>query len=298
MCPRRAPLAFILLVTVAVLHADPANLTIPQAVLLGAVEGVTEFLPVSSTGHLLVVQRLLGLQGTAADKEAADAYAIVIQLGAILAVLLVSARRVGGMLRGLVGRDPAGLRLAGHLVLAFVPAAAVGLLLEDRLKQYLFYPWPIAGALAVGGLFILIAMRRKGTEGGDPLESLGWRTALIIGLAQILAMWPGMSRSLATMAAGLLLGLSVSAAVEFSFLLGLVTLGTATIYETVRYGSDIVALFGWVNPLVGLAAAIVTGFIAVRWMIGYLTKHSLAIFGWYRIAVGALLAALIGLGVL
>jgi undecaprenyl-diphosphatase len=280
------------------LLAQPSAMTVPQAALLGAVEGLTEFLPVSSTGHLLIVQRLLGTSGSESEKSASDAYAIVIQLGAILAVLLVSLRRVQGMLRGLLGRDPTGLRLAGHLLLAFVPAAAVGLLFEDGLKRYLFYPWPIAGALAVGGLFVLVTMRRKGSEGGKPVEALTWQTALIIGLAQVLALWPGVSRSLATMATGLLVGLSVPAAVEFSFLLGLVTLGSATVYEGVRYGPQIVALFGWLNPLVGFVSAMVTGFVAVRWMLGYLTRHSLAIFGWYRIGVAAVLATLIGLGVL
>ena len=289
----------ILVLPAAAATAQPASgMTVPEAALLGAVEGVTEFLPISSTGHLLVTQRLLGMQQTPAEKEAADSYAVVIQLGAILAVLAVSLRRVGGMLKGLVGRDRDGLKLAGQVVLAALPAAASGLLLEDRLKQYLFHPWPIAAALAAGGIFILVFLRRKGDEGGTKLEGMTWWTALAVGLAQMLALWPGVSRSLVTMAAGVLAGLTVSAAVEFSFLLGLVTLGGATLYELVRYGDRILSLFGWISPLVGLVVSAATGFLAVRWMVGYLKTRSLAAFGWYRLALGVLIAVLVLAGVM
>jgi len=273
-------------------------LSVPKALLLGAVEGITEYLPVSSTGHLLVVGRLLGLWQNAQAKAAADAYAVCIQLGAILAVFVIFFPWIRRMVRGLFGRDAGGLRLLGCLVVAFVPAALAGLVLEGRIKQVLFTVPAVAAAWVVGGLFILLVLRKPGSAGGQTLEELRWDKALLIGLAQVLALWPGVSRSLATMAAGMLLGLSVPAAVEFSFLLGLVTLGTATVYEGVTKGRDIVALFGWVSPAIGLAAAAVTAFVAVRWMVAYLGKRSPAVFGWYRIGIGAAAAVLLAVGVL
>ncbi len=274
--------------------AAPAPaMSIPQALVLGAVEGVTEFLPVSSTGHLLIAQRLMGMGRTVESKSAADSYAIVIQLGAILAVLLVSFGRVKSMVLGIVGRDRQGLRLFGNLVIAAAPAAVVGFLFEERIKQYLFSPWYIAAAWIVGGAFILAAMRKKGSEGGLELEGLTWRKALIIGLVQCAALWPGVSRSLATMAAAMLLGLSVPAAVEFSFLLGLVTLGGATVFEGITKGPEIISMFGWLAPVVGLLAAGVTAFVAVKWMLSYLRKNSPLVFGWYRLGIGVFLAALI-----
>ncbi len=264
-----------------------------QAAALGAIEGITEFLPVSSTGHLLVAQKLMGMGDTPRSKDASDAYAICIQLGAILAVLLISFGRIRGMAMGVIGRDKNGLRLFINLVIAFVPAALIGFLLEDRLKQSLFDPPYVAAAWIIGGLFILLFMRKKGAEGGLSVDDMSWRHALIIGLAQIAALWPGVSRSLSTMAAGMLLGLSVSAAVEFSFLLGLVTLGAATVYEGFKRGPEIIAFFGWINPLIGLLVAGITAFIAVKWMISYLTRRSPAVFGWYRIALGVAAAALV-----
>jgi undecaprenyl-diphosphatase len=276
----------------------PAGLSAGQALLLGAIEGLTEFLPVSSTGHLLVAGRLLGLWPNEQAKAAADAYAVCIQLGAILAVFVICFPWIRRMARGLFGRDPGGLRLLGLLALAVLPAALIGLAFEGRLKQYLFNVPAVAAAWVAGGLFILLALRKAGPTAGRALEDLDWRTALWIGLAQVLALWPGVSRSLATFGAGVLLGLSLPAAVEFSFLLGLVTLGAATIYEAVSMGREIVALFGWVNPLLGLSAAAATGFLAVRWMVSYLNRKSPAVFGWYRLAAGAAAAALLAAGVL
>jgi undecaprenyl-diphosphatase len=278
--------------------AAGARLSAGQALLLGTVEGLTEYLPISSTGHLLVAGRFLGLGQDPQSKAASDAYAVCIQLGAILAVFVICFPWIRRMARGLVGQDPGGLHLLGRLALAFLPAALIGLAFEDRLKQHLFNVPSVAAAWVAGGLFILLALRKPGSAGGRALEDLGWDTALWIGLAQVLALWPGVSRSLATLGAGILLGLSVPAAVQFSFLLGLLTLGAATIYEALARGRQIVALFGWVHPLLGLAAAAVTAFLSVRWMIAYLNRKSPAVFGWYRIAAGAAAAALLAVGVL
>jgi undecaprenyl-diphosphatase len=279
---------------------SPASggMTVPQAVVLGAVEGITEYLPVSSTGHLLVAQSLLGLWKTPAEKTASDAYAICIQLGAILAVFLIFFGRIKQMVLGIFGRDNAGLKLAGNLIVALIPAAVFGVLLESRIKQYLYGVWPIAAAWFVGGLFILFVLRKKGSQGGIPLEGLSWQKALIIGLVQCFALWPGMSRSLSTMAPALLLGLSVPAAVEFSFLLGLLTLGGATVFEGVDKGGLIISTFGWLSPVVGLVVAGITAFVAVKWMISYLTRRSLSIFGWYRLAAAAAAAVLVLAGAL
>jgi undecaprenyl-diphosphatase len=274
------------------------SMSLVTSVVLGAVEGITEYLPVSSTGHLLLAEKLLGMWRNATEKSAAEAYAICIQLGAILAVFIISFGRIRRMVLGLFGRDAGGLRLLGNMVIAFIPAAVAGLLLEDRIKGYLFTMPAVAAAWAVGGLFILIFLRKPGSQGGKTLEEMGWDTALIIGLAQCFALWPGVSRSLCTMGAGILLGLSVPAAVEFSFLLGLLTLGAATIYEAISKGRDIITAFGWVSPAVGMVVAGVTAFIAVRWMISYLTRRSPAVFGWYRLVIAAAAAVLLAAGVL
>jgi len=203
-----------------------------QAMLLGIVEGITEYLPVSSTGHLLLTQRLLRIPAS----EAADAYAICIQAGAILAVLGLYWPQVKKMLLGLLGKEPAGLRLAVNIVVAFLPAAVIGVLFDKKIEEYLFGLWPITAAWFVGGLAILAVsrwrrMHRTGAHEGGGLASLTIPMALTVGFAQCLAMWPGTSRSLVTILAGILVGLNLGAAVEFSFLLGVVTLTAATAFK-------------------------------------------------------------------
>ncbi len=278
-----------LAIIVLALTADAGPLTPLKAIILGAVEGITEFLPISSTGHLLVTQRLLDL-GTGSGKAAADTYAIAIQIGAILAVVAVSFRRLVQMANGAVGRDPVGRDVLLRLIVAFVPAAAVGLVLGDTIKEQLFGPWPVVAAWLVGGVFLL--WWRPGT-GSDALEQLTSRNAAIIGFAQILALWPGTSRSLVTMIAALAIGLSMSAAVEFSFLLGLATLSAATVLDLAKDGSTLLDLYGWQTPLLGTLVAFVTALLAVKWFVAYLRTRPLAIFGWYRIGIAAVTVVLI-----
>ncbi len=269
-----------------------------DAAVLGIVEGVTEYLPVSSTGHLLLATQVLGLTDTEAKKNATDAYVIVIQFGAIIAVLVLYWRRIWSMLRGIAGRDPAGRRLAVALVASVVPAVIIGVLGEQLLKDYLFHLWPITAAWFVGGVVILAVVRhdeksgRRPTE-GDALEELTARRALVIGLLQCVAMWPGVSRSLVTILGGRLVGLSTQAAVEYSFLLGLVTLTGASLYETAKEGGAIVETLGVVAPIVGVVAAFVAAALSIKWMVRYLNRHSLAIFGWYRIVLGVVVVALL-----
>lgn len=278
-----------------------------DAVLLGIVEGITEYLPVSSTGHLLLTQRALGLTATDEAKEAADAYAVIIQVGAILAVLGLYRRRVGQMVRGLGGQDRAGLRLVLMLIVAFLPAAVVGLTCEPFIKRYLFETWPIAVGWLVGGLAILLLSPRPhgwndareqraadaAARTSDQLETLSWRQALTVGCCQITAMWPGVSRSLATIAGGLVAGLALPAAVEFSFLLGLLTLGAATSYELLKVGPNVVEAYGVGLPLLGIVSSFVAAWVSVKWLVGYLQRHGLAVFGYYRIALALLTALLL-----
>ena len=206
-----------------------------QALILGIVEGLTEYLPVSSTGHLILASWGLGLSGeTAEAKRAIDSFNIVIQAGAIAAVLGLYRARVAQMCRGIVGKDEAGRRLAINLMIAFLPAAVLGPLLNDTIEQALFKPWPVIGALFVGAwLMLAVAWNQKLLEGRSDLEveDVTWRIALLIGFGQCVAMWPGTSRSMMTIVAALLLGMRARAAAEFSFLLGLITLGAATCYS-------------------------------------------------------------------
>jgi len=268
-----------------------------EALILGVVEGITEYLPVSSTGHLLLAQRALGIEKTGA----ADAFAICIQAGAIVAVLGLYFRRVGQMARGMLGRNPEGLRLAMGVLCAFAPAAVLALLLEKPIKAHLFGLWPVVAAWFVGGVAILVVSylrRRGGSSPGCPLESLTWRMAVIIGFAQCLAMWPGVSRSLVTIVGGVLVGLSLPAAVEFSFLLGVVTLGAATAYDALKHGSEMLALYGPLPLAVGFLSAWLSAVLAVKWMVGYLQRHGMQIFGWYRIAIALVVAGLLLAGLL
>jgi undecaprenyl-diphosphatase len=206
--------------------------------------------------------------------------------------------RFASMVAGARGRDPVGRKTLIAVILACLPAVAVGLLLEDVIKDKLFGAWPVAVAWLVGGVAILAfarSRRRRGLapDSGAPLSALDWQGALFIGCVQVLAMWPGVSRSLVTILAATALGLAVPAAVEFSFLLGFVTLGGATAYETLSSGQDMVDAYGLAVPLLGLAVAFVSAIVAMRWMVGYLERHGLELFGWYRIGAAAVLAVLL-----
>ena len=268
-----------------------------QALILGLVEGLTEYLPVSSTGHLLLTQRIMGI----GSSEAADAFAICIQAGAILAVLGLYRVRVGHMVLGVLGRDEAGRKLAWNILAAFIPAAALGFVLEKTIKKYLFGGnewglWPVVAAWFVGGAAILAVSFVRRRKSGQPqkflsLDDLTVRMAVIVGVAQCLAMWPGVSRSLITIVGGLLVGLSLSAAVEFSFLLGVLTLSAATVYDALKHGREMLVAFGPLPLAVGFFAAWISAVLAVKWMVGYLNKHGMDIFGWYRIALAIAVTA-------
>ena len=263
---------------------------------MGLVEGLTEYLPVSSTGHLIITQHLLGLE----DTDAMKAFEICIQGGAILAVLGLYFQRVAAMVRGLLGKDAAGLRMLINTVVAFLPAAVIGLICNDYIKGYLFNAPTVMISWAVGGIVILlyVAARNKSGQGfgGKPLEELTWKGALGVGFMQCIAMCPGVSRSLMTMLGGLCVGLSVAAAVEFSFLLGLITLGAATVHDAYKHGGEMMTEIGWEPLVAGTLMAWASALVAVKWMVGYLNRHSLSLFGWYRLAAAAVMLGFIFCG--
>jgi undecaprenyl-diphosphatase len=282
------------------------GMTGSQAAILGVVEGLTEYLPISSTGHLLIAERIMGIGESTSEspeirqraKDASDAYTICIQLGAIIAVLGLYFRRVRQMMRGLVGKDPAGRRLLLNMAAGFLPAAIIGLLFNEIIKTHLFGPWPVVTAWFVGGLAILAVSRRnqnnvRQTRSGMSLDDLTWQLALIIGFAQCIAMWPGVSRSLVTIVGGLLVGLSMSATVEFSFLLGMVTLGAATVYDALRHGEVMLETFDVPSLTIGLVFAFVSAIVSVKWMVTYLKRHGLALFGYYRVVLAMVTAILL-----
>jgi undecaprenyl-diphosphatase len=283
-----------------------------QAILLGLIEGITEYLPVSSTGHLIVAQRLMHIgTATGSDKLAADCFAICIQGGAILAVLGLYYKHVLRMLMGVLGRDPEGFKLAVAVLVGFLPAAVIGLLLNDIIEEKLFGLWPVITAWLIGGFAILWTVRwrkRNPPRGnGRDILKLAWQSALFIGFLQCVAMWPGTSRSLMTICGGLIVGLSVTAAVEYSFLLGVVTLTAATakkaFWKIEGAGAEYDVWFGgsklmWdhygpIPLLVGIIAATVSAAFAVKWLVSYLQSHGLQIFGYYRILLGIAVAILV-----
>jgi undecaprenyl-diphosphatase len=313
--------------------APAAELSTADAIVLGTVEGVTEYLPISSTGHLIIATRALKLDSATplldADgrglwhvrpsakhpngtpltlKLAADTFVIVVQFGAIAAVALLYWRQLFAMLRGLFGRDPAGLRLLGNLVIAFLPAAGLGLLLHHWIDEHLFSLGSVIAAQVAGAFLILWAegyrrKRENPAAAGASAEKAGTaplaltpRQALNIGLLQCVAMWPGMSRSMMTIVGGYFAGLDPRRSAEFSFLLGFVTLSAATIFKSYKSGSAMIQVFGWPHVLLGCIVAAVTAALAVRFLVGWLSRHGMAVFAYYRLAFAVLLGGLVALG--
>lgn len=273
------------------------------AVLLGVIEGLTEYLPVSSTGHLILTSRLFdllveylatrGVTTTMTLKgEGPDAFDIVIQLGAILAVLVHFRSLLSRRVAGLVSRDPLAIRLFSSLAVAFVPTAISGLLLRKVIKHYLFAPIPIAIALIAGGVIMIVTERlrkRRGEVGLVGLEHVTPKRALYIGLGQCVSMWPGSSRSMCTILAGQMTGLSTATAAEFSFLLGLPTLGAATLYEAMKSRHALMTQIGGVSIAVGLLVSFLVAWAVVALFIRYLQRRGLEPFAYYRIVAGALM---------
>jgi len=258
-----------------------------HALVLGIVEGLTEFLPVSSTGHLILVSDLLG-----ANDEKGKVFDIVIQLGAILAVCWEYRSRFARAFGGLA-TDPVQRRFVANLAVAFLPAALVGLAFQSQIKAYLFNPLTVAMALVVGGFAIFAVERwyeRHGVARVASVDAMTWHDALMVGLAQCLSLIPGTSRSGATIFGGMLCGLSRPAATEFSFFLAVPVMFAASGYQLVKYralltGGDLASF------AVGFAVSFLAALVAVRGLIRFVASHDFRAFAWYRIALGIAVVA-------
>ena len=255
------------------------------AVVLGVVEGVTEFVPVSSTGHLILAGRWLAF-----PEEKAAAFEIFIQLGAVLAVAWFYREKLLGIATSL-GRDTASRALVAKLVLAFLPAAVVGLLCHNWIVRQLFAPLPIAAALAVGGVALIVIDRPRDTRPSTTnVDAVTWAQALVVGVVQVLALWPGMSRSGATIIGGLLAGLSRAAALEFSFLLALPTLGAASLFALWETRHMLAAADVPVFAT-GLAVSFAVSLAVIAGLLQFVRRNDLRPFGWYRIVLAAAIVA-------
>jgi len=263
-----------------------------KAAVMGVVEGLTEFLPISSTGHLILTGSLLGLSG-----DTVKVFEIAIQTGAMAAVIWEYRRKLASTVSGL-GHDPVAQRFARNVLIAFIPAVVLGLAFGSLVKAHLFKPVPVAAAFVVGGLIILWVERRHRTRFGDrdlegerrarveSVDDMNALDALKVGLIQCLALIPGTSRSGATIIGAMLLGFSRKAATEFSFYLGIPTLMGAGAYSVLKQR----ALLSWDDvPMfaVGLVFAFISALLCIRWLIRYVSTHDFTVFAWYRIAFGA-----------
>lgn len=259
------------------------------AALLGLLEGLTEFIPVSSTGHLLLAGHFLGFESKGKTFE------VVIQLGAVLAIIVLYAAKLWAVLSS-VHRDPASQRFVVAVLLAFLPAVVIGVLAHDVIKAVLFEtPVLIAVMLVLGGIVLLFVDRIAPVPMHDDATALPLRTALIIGFCQCVAMIPGVSRSGATIVGALMLGVSKRAAAEFSFFLSMPTMGAAVAYDLYK-NRDILDFGAWSEIAIGFAVAFVSGMIVVKWVLGYVSRHGFAIFGWWRIIIGSVALVALSLG--
>ncbi len=270
-----------------------------HALFLGIVEGLTEFLPVSSTGHLQIAGELLGHHD-----NATKAIEIVMQLGAIVAVVIYYRARLVSLVRGIFSRDPASLRLLVALFAGFLPVVVIGLPFHKKIEDLLMAPAPISGALIVGGVLMIVIeqVRRRGkTEdpGEDGLDKVTPKRALIIGLAQCVSLWPGSSRSMCTIVGGQLAGLNTATAADFSFFLSIPTLGCATLFALFKHRHEIASAPGGTVALgVSTLTSFVVAFVVIAAFLRYLKRHGLEVFGWYRILFGAVVIGLLVRGVL
>jgi len=255
-----------------------------KAAILGIVEGLTEFLPVSSTGHLIIAGDLLDF-----NDQRAKVFQIAIQLAAILAVVWEYRVKIAEVLLGLPSQ-PGSRRFALNVIIAFLPSAVLGLLLAGYIKAYLFNPLTVATAFIVGGVLILWAERRDHQVRVYSVDDMTWRDALKVGFAQSLAMIPGTSRSGATIIGGLFFGLERRVATEFSFFLAIPTMFAATFYDVYKH-REVLSLDDLPLFLVGGVTSFVSAFLAVRGLLRYISRHDFTLFAWYRIAFGIVVLA-------
>ena len=261
-----------------------------QTVVLGIVEGLTEFLPISSTGHLIIASDLVDF----AQSPGADTFVIAIQAGAILAVCWFYRQRIFRILRGLFS-EPVEQRLAVNTIVGFLPAAVIGVMVAGTIKAYLFNPITVAAALVVGGVLSLWIENYQVKKQIKPrvltMDDMTWKDALMVGFMQCLAMIPGTSRSGATIIGGLVLGLSRKAATEFSFFLSIPTIFGATVYDLYK-SRDALAAANLDGLLVGTVVSFLSALFVVRWLLRYVSTNDFKAFGWYRIVFGLLILGL------
>lgn len=288
-------------------------LTLEDTLVLGVVQGLTEYAPVSSTAHLIIAAHALGLELSEYSEHstrllvspiavhtraALNTYLVIIQLGSILAVFFIYWQYIVEMLKGLVGKSPFGQALLKNLTVALIPSALLGLLLEGLVERYLRNIPSIIGALCIGALAMWMVQRsylkaRKyqfESVNKDVSEITGLN-AFFIGCAQAISLWPGMSRSMTTLLAGYRIGLSPLAAAQFSFLLGFVTLSVASAYKCVHQGSELLEYLGWQIPLIGIGVAFIVSFICIKGLLNYLARGTLNLFIIYRILLAGILVA-------
>jgi undecaprenyl-diphosphatase len=260
-----------------------------KAFVLGIVEGLTEFLPVSSTGHLILAGDWLSF-----DSGSGNVFEVVIQLGAILAVCWLYREKILALIGGVLRREAAALAFAGAVLVAFVPSVVIGFLALKAIKLYLFKPVIVAITLMVGGVIILWVEERAKVVTTEVADRITWRQAVIVGLAQVVSMIPGTSRSGATIVGGMLGGMSRSAATEFSFFLAIPTMIGASVLDLAKNGGHL-ASQEIAAIAVGFVVAFVSAVVVVKFLIRYVAHHTLGVFAWYRIGFGALLFAWYGI---
>ncbi|WP_336316462.1 undecaprenyl-diphosphate phosphatase [Stutzerimonas stutzeri] len=262
-----------------------------QALILGVVEGITEFLPVSSTGHQIIVADLIGFGG-----ERALAFNIIIQLGAILAVIWEYRRRIIDVVVGLP-KERQAQKFTVNLLIAFMPAVVLGVAFADLIHEYLFNPITVAAALVIGGIVMLWAERRDHAIRAETVDDMTWTLALKVGFAQCLALVPGTSRSGSTIIGGLLFGLSRKAATEFSFFLAMPTMVGAAVYSGYKY-RDLFQPGDFAVFAIGFVTSFIFAMLAVRALLKFIGNHSYAAFAWYRIGFGLLILVTWQLGMI
>jgi len=258
-----------------------------KTIVIGIVEGLTEFLPISSTGHIILAEELLHFEG-----PPGKVFEIVIQLGAILAVCAIYYAKIVATIGGVIRRDPTSKRFALAIIVAFLPAAVIGVALHKYVKALLDQPIVVAVALIVGGIVILIIERFAQRPRIKTVEEIDWKTALMVGLCQCLAMIPGVSRSGATIMGARVLRVDRATSAEFSFFLAIPTMLGATVYDLFKNWSTL-DWHGGGLIAIGFAAAFLSALVVVKPFLHFVSRHGFGVFAWYRIAVGALALGLL-----
>ena len=271
------------------------KIPVSQAVTLGIIQGITEFLPVSSTGHMIIANECFfhASRQSKSLQAALNNYMVCINFGTLLVLLLFFRKDIRRILNGLCGKDTKGFRLAFNLGIAFIPAGILGLLTDKTLERF-YTPTCVATGLMLGsiGIFLIENFRKTHQPCCDDLYNLSVAKALFVGLLQTVALWPGFSRLLATVIGGVCIGLTLTQALRFSFLLGLLTTALATSYKFLKHGDVLLRATDGVTAWVGIGVSFIVGMAVISLLFRFLKNNGLRIFGWYRLALGTLILCL------